>query len=245
MKSVFEKNGLDTPASRRLLINIMRSRDLTSAMYTVVNSYGRGADIGVNGPNHGFRRDMYEDEPIDERRMDGPAAAKKGGKDEIAEFRQMLNDGVVEFEFRKADGSLRHAVGTTSEAVVPTAERKSLDPEYDTNLASYQHRSAYIIWFWDLEKNACRCFNTNRFEGLVKFEPTNKHVDNSVTKVGDIFIHKDVDAGMEDPNKVTPEKAEAIYNDIGDELVSGSGDVAGVLIGGGFADTEAFKEIGI
>jgi hypothetical protein len=78
--------------------------------------------------------------------------------------------------------------------VVPTAERRRLDPDYDEKLASYERRQAYIIWFWDLEKNECRCFNTNRFEGIVHFEPTNKHVDMNVDRVGNIFIHRDVDA---------------------------------------------------
>lgn len=185
--SVFKQNGLSTPASNRLLSNIRNSRDLLQAMSTVAYSYNAGKT--------GKRTRTYEDEQLDERRMTGPAAAARGGTDEIAEFRGQLAAGVVEFEFTKADGTRRHAVGTTNEQVVPTAERRRLDPQYDENLAAYQRRQAYIIWFWDLEKNACRCFNTNRFEGIVHFEPTNRHIDGGVERVGDIFIHRDVDAG--------------------------------------------------
>ena len=140
---------------------------------------------------------MLDESTLDERKMVGPAGAARGqngGLDEIADFRRKLDNGVVEFEFTKADGTRRHAVGTTSETIIPTAERRRLDPDYDENLASYERRQAYIIWFWDLEKNECRCFNTNRFEGIVHFEPTNRHVDMNVDRVGNIFIHRDVDA---------------------------------------------------
>ena len=81
--------------------------------------------------------DLEQQEMLNERRMSGPAAAARGGVDEIAEFRGQLAAGVVEFEFTKADGTRRHAIGTTNEQVVPTAERRRLDPDYDENLASY------------------------------------------------------------------------------------------------------------
>ena len=142
---------------------------------------------------------MLDESTLAERRMAGPAAAAKGGVDEIAEFRGQLAAGVVEFEFTKADGTRRRAVGTTNEQVVPTAERRRLDPNYDENLASYERRQTFIIWFWDLEKNAVRCFNTNRFEGLIRFEPTNKRVDAKIDKVGNIFIHRDVDVDANRP----------------------------------------------
>ena len=185
------------------------------AMKVVTDSYLYGSDLGVNGRRHG----TYEsEEQIDERRMAGPAAAAKGGVDEIAEFRGQLAAGIVEFEFTKADGTRRHAIGTTNEQVVPTAERRRLDPDYDENLASYERRQAFIIWFWDLEKNECRCFNTNRFEGIVHFEPTNRHVDAKVDRVGNIFIHRDVDAAAAAP--LDNNRVEEINGEIGDMMVA-------------------------
>ena len=170
---------------------------------------------------------------LDERRMLGPAAAAKGGVDEIAEFRSKLAAGIVEFEFTKADGTRRHAVGTTNERVVPTAERRRLDPGYDENLASYERRQAYIIWFWDLEKNECRCFNTNRFEGIVHFEPTDRHVDMNVDHVGNIFIHRDVDVGG--VNAVVPltnDRVDKINGEIGHMMVANEPEIAQIFGGG-------------
>lgn len=184
-------NGIDTPASRRLLFKIQRSYNLVSAMQAVTNSYLSGANLGVDGPRRS-RRGVYEKEAIDERRMDGPAAAACGGRDEVAEFKQMLEDGIVEFQFRKADGSLRRAVGTRSEAVVPTSEREKLDPTYDDSMKSYESKASYIIWFWDLEKSQVRCFNTNRFEGLINFEETSARLSPTATGVGKIKLDRAV-----------------------------------------------------
>lgn len=184
-------NGIDTPASRRLLFKIQRSYNLVSAMQAVTNSYLSGANLGVDGPRRS-RRGVYEKEAIDERRMDGPAAAARGGRDEVAEFKQMLEDGIVEFQFRKADGSLRRAVGTRSEAVVPTSEREKLDSTYDDSVKSYESKASYIIWFWDLEKSQVRCFNTNRFEGLINFEETSSKLSPTATGVGKIKLDRAV-----------------------------------------------------
>jgi len=86
--------------------------------------------------------------------MAGPVtAAKTGCIDEIADFRDKLSRGIVRFSFTKADNSLRHAVGTASEEVVPSEVRRKLDPSYDKNVAAYEQRSSHIIWFWDLDKN--------------------------------------------------------------------------------------------
>lgn len=172
---------------------------------------------------------------LDERRMAGPAAARDGGVDEIAEFRGKLAAGVVEFEFTKADGTLRHAVGTTNEQVVPTTERRRLDPDYDENLESYRRREAFIIWFWDLEKNECRCFNTNRFERLIGFEPTNRRVDMNVDRVGNIFIHRDVDAEQARP-EINDEQLREINRQIEDGEIAG--EVEGFADGVGEFDIE-------
>jgi len=129
----------------------------------------------------------------------GAARGQNGGVDEIADFREKLDNGVVEFEFTKADGTRRKAVGTTSERIVPTEERRRLDPNYDENLESYMRREAFIIWFWDLEKSAVRCFNTNRFETLVNYEPTDRPFRPDVERIGNIFIHRDVDGDAAQP----------------------------------------------
>lgn len=171
---------------------------------------------------------------IDERRMSGPAAARNGGVDEIADMRHKLDTGIVEFEFMKHSENgdvLRHAVGTTSESIIPTAERRRLDPNYDENVASYNRRSAFIIWFWDLEKNAARCFNTNRFERIINYQQTDQRIGNSIDHVGNIYIHRDVDAGMEDGNTVTDERAETVSNEM--DQIETALDLADIAFAGG------------
>ena len=178
--------------------------------------------------------DVSETEEIDERRMVGPAGAAKGqngGVDEIADFRRKLENGVVEFEFTKADGTRRHAIGTTSEQIVPTDERRRLDPQYDENLESYQRRQGFIIWFWDLEKNAVRCFNTNRFEGIVHYEQTNRRVGLDVERVGNIFIHRDVDPGMEAAAPLDGDRANDINMEIGHMMMDHEPEIVQVFGG--------------
>lgn len=142
-----------------------------------------------------------------EHAMTGPRGAEKyGAVDEIADMRQKLASGVVEFEFWKINKEtnrheLRHAVGTTNDRVFPVTDRIRAQPTYMQDVEKYEQRSGYIIWFWDLEKNQTRCFNTNRFDRIIKFVPTAQKVGAGVTKVGDIFIHKDIDPGLETPTE--------------------------------------------
>lgn len=176
--------------------------------------------------------EIHDAARLDERRMAGPAAARNSGIDEIADMRAKLNNGVVEFEFWKHDPDggpdiIRHAVGTTSEAVVPTAERRRLDPSYDENLASYRRRESFIIWFWDLEKNAVRCFNTNRFERIINVQENPGHVAPNVERIGDIFIHRDEDQNAA-PVELTPDVEERIN----DEIENDAGEaLAGIAFG--------------
>lgn len=199
VKNAFDANGIDTTASRRLLYHIQRSRGVMNAMMAVHNSRMAGMNLGVNGPR---RRRIYEknSETIHEAKhsMHGPAwASKTGGVDEIADMREKLANGVVEFTFWKhgenGQGDVqRRAVGTTSEQVMPVSTRRELDPNYDENVASYERRSGFIIWFWDLEKDAARCFNTNRFDEIVNYVPTTTRYDDE-DSIGPIEVNKFVD----------------------------------------------------
>lgn len=111
--------------------------------------------------------------------MAGPVTARKtGGIDEIEDFRDKLRRGIVRFSFTRADNNIRHAVGTTSEEVIPTEVRRRLDPNYDKKVAECEsdYRKPFTIWFWDLDKNEVKCFNTNRFEG---FDPVNGFTETS------------------------------------------------------------------
>ena len=61
-------------------------------------------------------------------------------------LRSRLREGVVEFTFRKADGSLRKAVGTTDLATIPTGSH----PKGTGNPSDKSVR------FFDLEKSEWR-----------------------------------------------------------------------------------------
>lgn len=61
-------------------------------------------------------------------------------------LKQALRKGVVEFSYRKLDGTIRKAVGTLSSALVP-----------QTNGGGYQHRD-YQTYF-DVEKNSWRRYS--------------------------------------------------------------------------------------
>lgn len=76
--------------------------------------------------------------------------------------------------------------------MIPISVRRELDPNYDENVASYERRSGFIIWFWDLEKDAARCFNTNRFDEIVNYVPTTARY-NDEDRIGPIEVNKFVD----------------------------------------------------
>lgn len=57
LKRIFQEAGIDTPASRRLLMNVSRNRDVVQAQITVANSKLAGNGLRTYG-----RRGMYEDE---------------------------------------------------------------------------------------------------------------------------------------------------------------------------------------
>lgn len=61
-------------------------------------------------------------------------------------LKQALRKGVVEFSYKKLDGTIRKAVGTLSSALVP-----------QTNGGGYQHRD-YQTYF-DIEKGSWRRYS--------------------------------------------------------------------------------------
>ena len=71
------------------------------------------------------------------------------------ELRQMLNKGVVIFTFKKKDGTLRRAVGTSNIAVIPgacvprTGKRAadSVVPFYDLEMRAWRSLSVRVEVF--------------------------------------------------------------------------------------------------
>lgn len=61
-------------------------------------------------------------------------------------LKQALRKGVVEFSYRKLDGTIRRAVGTLSSSIVPP-----------TNGGGYQHRDYQT--YYDVEKGSWRRYS--------------------------------------------------------------------------------------
>ena len=114
---------------------------------------------------------------------------RKMTREEYDDLQQKLRTGVVKFKFKKKDGTTRDAVGTLNPALMPSEEDqraqyeqlRQSDPAntqtYDEMLRMFDDRKGYMIYFWDLEKNAYRQFHVSRFEGIESFRPTNNVAD--------------------------------------------------------------------
>jgi hypothetical protein len=76
-------------------------------------------------------------------------------------IKEMLNAGVVKFTFYKKDGSVREARGTR------LSDPAVVGPEY---VAPKGNGSAQgVTTYWDLDKNAWRCFNTDSFIEVLEY----------------------------------------------------------------------------
>ena len=90
---------------------------------------------------------------------------------ELDDFYAALEDGIVEFDFIKKDGTLRHAKGTLDPELMPdeNAIRKQYEDageDYDALMLKLKERKDYMPYFWDLDKGGYRQFHVSRFEGL-------------------------------------------------------------------------------
>ena len=73
-------------------------------------------------------------------------------------FRRALRDHVVKFTFRKKDGTIRQAIGTTNFFFVPEGQMP-IRPHKE------QAKSSYTITYFDLEKQEWRCFDIRNWIG--------------------------------------------------------------------------------
>jgi hypothetical protein len=69
----------------------------------------------------------------------------------VSNLKRVLDENVTRFQFRKKDGSIRNALGTRNELLIPKDEQvKYID--------DISHKS---VVFWDLEEQAFRSFSSN------------------------------------------------------------------------------------
>lgn len=90
LKEWFKEDGIDTPASNRLIMNVMKQRDIISAQMTVYNSILKGSGLGV-------LKEDAESEEVEEVSND----TKSEVKDDMVSFEDDENkvDDKVEDEF--------------------------------------------------------------------------------------------------------------------------------------------------
>lgn len=96
---------------------------------------------------------------------------RKMSRTELDSFYDSLQDGVVEFDFIKKDGSKRHAIGTLNPDLMPSRQQivkiyADQGIDLDQLEQRLQMRKDYMPYFWDLEKNGYRQFHVSRFEGI-------------------------------------------------------------------------------
>ena len=63
---------------------------------------------------------------------------------------QLLNEHVTRFQFKKRDGSIRNALGTRNEVLIPK----------QAEVSSLEDVSNKSVVFWDLEAEAFRSFQS-------------------------------------------------------------------------------------
>ena len=88
--------------------------------------------------------------------------------DEIRDFKRQLFAGEVKFKFKKKDGTMREARGTTCPDLLPPPPPQQ---EYNDNALRQARpqrvKPANIICFYDLDAQGWRSFDSNRFEGII------------------------------------------------------------------------------
>lgn len=89
---------------------------------------------------------------------------------EICNFRDRLRRGLVRFSYRKADGTDRVALGTNNPLLIPTAQVPK-----SPGVNVYRERLA-IVTYYDLEKDAWRCFYFCSLIGIDHVWPVNSDV---------------------------------------------------------------------
>lgn len=74
------------------------------------------------------------------------------------ELREMLKSGKVKFQYTKKDGSVRTAIGTLKSSLITNKPNGGQNKVKEAGYTSY----------YDLEKDAFRCFAESKLVGVVE-----------------------------------------------------------------------------
>ena len=90
---------------------------------------------------------------LDEKKSEKKQIREKRSKD-LARLKRLLKNGVVEFSYKKKDGSLRKAKGTLKDELLP---------ETDKDDERKRKHSKDCFYYFDLKKDDYRCFLRDNF----------------------------------------------------------------------------------
>ena len=90
---------------------------------------------------------------LDEKKSEKQQIREKRAKD-ISRLKKLLKAGVVEFSYKKKDGSVRKAKGTLKDELLPETDK---DDERKKNL------SKDCFYYYDLKRDDFRCFLRDNF----------------------------------------------------------------------------------
>lgn len=84
---------------------------------------------------------------------------------ELSRLKRLLKSGIVEFSYKKKDGSLRKAKGTLKDELLPETDK---DDERKKNL------SKDCFYYYDLKRDDYRCFLRDNFVEIKDNKKTDK-----------------------------------------------------------------------
>ena len=90
---------------------------------------------------------------LDEKKSEKQQIREKRAKD-LSRLKKLLKAGVVEFSYKKKDGSVRKAKGTLKDELLPETDK---DDERKKNL------SKDCFYYYDLKRDDFRCFLKDNF----------------------------------------------------------------------------------
>ena len=90
---------------------------------------------------------------LDEKKSEKQQIREKRAKD-LSRLKKLLKAGVVEFSYKKKDGSVRKAKGTLKDELLPETDN---DDERKKNL------SKDCFYYYDLKRDDFRCFLKDNF----------------------------------------------------------------------------------
>ena len=90
---------------------------------------------------------------LDEKKSEKQQIREKRSKD-LAKLKRLLKNGVVEFSYKKKDGSVRKAKGTLKDELLPETDR------YDERK---KNLSKECFYYFDLKRDDFRCFVRDNF----------------------------------------------------------------------------------